>query len=202
MPDPHRTSTTLTAPHSATTAATAPSSDSLPMQIDGPGGHYDQLLRQTRAHHVELSVMADTKANILMTVSAIVIPLMLRYITDVDLRAAAMTMIFFNIMTIVLAAYVVMPKRAIIRRSRTGHPLFNPLFFGDFATMTYGEYRTAMEKVLASPEDAYEFQVREIYALGCHLARRKYRYLQLAYIAFIFGVSSSCIILMVGYFTS
>ena len=92
-----------------------------------------------------------------------------------------------------------MPKRAIIRRSRTGHPLFNPLFFGDFATMTYGEYRKVMEEVLASPERAYEYQVREIYALGRHLARRKYRYLHLAYITFILGVSSSCVIMMMTF---
>lgn len=176
-----------------------PNGEGLPMRIDQPGGHYDQLIRQTRAHHVELSAMADTKANILLTASVIAIPLMLRYLHDDELRAAAATMVLFNIVTILLAAYAVMPKWAVIRRARTGHPLFNPLFFGDFVTMSYGEYRTKMEEVMASPERAYEYPVREIYALGRHLARRKYRYLQLAYIVFIAGVLSSCVIMAICY---
>lgn len=29
------------------------------MKINNPGGHLDQMLRQTRAHHVQLSSMAD-----------------------------------------------------------------------------------------------------------------------------------------------
>jgi hypothetical protein len=37
----------------------------------------DVILRTTQQHHVQLSVMADTKANILITVSSIILTLIL-----------------------------------------------------------------------------------------------------------------------------
>src|SRR5690606_5988176 len=45
------------------------------MKINQPGGHLDQMMRQTRSHHVQLSSMADMKANFLLTMSAVVITL-------------------------------------------------------------------------------------------------------------------------------
>ena len=50
------------------------------MDIRQPGGHLDQMMRQTRAHHVQLSLMADRKANMMMTVASLLVPLSLRYI--------------------------------------------------------------------------------------------------------------------------
>ena len=49
----------------------------------------DVLLRTTQQHHVQLSVMADTKANILITVSSIILTLILGKMSDPNLRAAA-----------------------------------------------------------------------------------------------------------------
>ena len=39
------------------------------MTIHQPGAHLDHMIRQTRIHHVQLSSMADIKANMLLTVS-------------------------------------------------------------------------------------------------------------------------------------
>ena len=45
------------------------------MNIHHVGAHLDQLLRQTRQHHVQLSSMADLKANLLLTMSSLVMTL-------------------------------------------------------------------------------------------------------------------------------
>jgi hypothetical protein len=45
------------------------------MKIQQPGAHYDHMLRQTRIHHVQLSSMADIKANMLLTMSSLVVTL-------------------------------------------------------------------------------------------------------------------------------
>lgn len=60
-----------------------------PMEIRQPAGHLDQMVRQTRAHHVQLSAMADAKANMMLTISAIVGPLSIRYLQDPEFFAAA-----------------------------------------------------------------------------------------------------------------
>ena len=45
---------------------------------------------------------------------------------------------------------------------------------------------------------AYEAQVREIYLLGMFLAVKKYRFLRLAYLAFIAGLFISFVLMLVA----
>ena len=162
------------------------------MKIDHPGAHLDHLLRQTRQHHVQLSAMADSKANMMLTVASLVITLSLAHLSDPILRWAAMTLIVFCLMTVVAAAYAAMPKVPVV-----SNPRFNLLFFGDFANLSYEEYLRTMEAVMNDPNRVYEAQVREVYTLGCFLARKKYRYVRLAYALFITGLFVSGLVLVV-----
>ena len=163
-----------------------------------PGGHIDQLLRQTRWHHVQLSAMADAKANMIFTVSSVVITLSIRYITEPRIRWPAFTLIGFCLITIVMAAYAVMPKMAVFDRpSRTidAHsPAFNLLFFGDFIHLDYEHFEQAMEETLSDPARSYEVMVREIYLLGVFLGRKKYRFVRLSYLTFIAGLVVSGVV--------
>jgi hypothetical protein len=45
------------------------------MEIKQGGSHLDHLVRQTRMHHTQLSSMADMKANMLLTITSVVITL-------------------------------------------------------------------------------------------------------------------------------
>ncbi|MET0230446.1 MAG: hypothetical protein ABW186_05885, partial [Rhodanobacteraceae bacterium] len=55
----------------------------------------DVLPRTAQQHHVALSSMADTKANIIITVSSIVLTLSLGRIGDPALRPAVQTLAVF-----------------------------------------------------------------------------------------------------------
>ena len=59
------------------------------------GGALDQMMRQTGAHHVQPSLMADSKANMNPTVASIRIPLSIQYLNDPQLPSAATFMIGF-----------------------------------------------------------------------------------------------------------
>lgn len=165
------------------------------MTMEKGGGYTDQLIRQTRIHHVELSSMADVKANILLTMASVVLTLSLRYISDELLKWPILMLITFCLLTIVLATYAVMPKLPLHLRHRDGVKIddehFNPLFFGDFTGLTFEEYETMMKEVMSSPASVYKAQIREIYLLGLFLAKKKYRFVRLAYIAFIIGFVAS-----------
>src|SRR5436190_9564669 len=90
----------------------------------------DVLLRTTQQHHVSLSVMADTKANILITVSSIILTLILGKMTDPHLRAAMATLAGFIFAALLLAVISVLPKYRPLRIA-SGAPLpphFNLLF--------------------------------------------------------------------------
>ena len=168
------------------------------MEIKQRGSHLDHLVRQTRVHHTQLSSMADMKANMLLTITSVVITLSVRYITEPHLKWAIVILIAFCLMTIGLATYAVMPKIPFFFKRKTGEtiksPGFNLLFFADFVRLNYEEFESSMEEVMNDPSLTYEVQIKELYTLGMFLAKKKYRFLKLAYITFIIGAFASAII--------
>lgn len=172
------------------------------MQIKTPGNEINYLLQQTRVHHMQLSSMADLKANMLITMSSIVVTLAApRVMVDGALQWPLLMLIIFSLITILLAAYAVMPKLPFFDRRKRSLPdaqssHFNLLFFGDFSSMDYAHFAAEMEAVLNEPSRVYEIQVREIYILGTFLAHTKYRYLRLAYTTFITGLLTSVVALL------
>jgi hypothetical protein len=173
------------------------------MEIKKPSLHVDHMLRTTRLHHVQLSSMADMKANILLTMASVVITLSVRYILDPHLQWATFILILFCLSTIVLATYAVMPKTP-FKLKQESHPdvtesRFNLLFFGDFVRLEYEDYESAMETVINDPNLTYQAMVRDLYTHGLFLAKEKYRFIRLAYITFITGAVAS---VLVGFFTN
>ncbi len=146
-----------------------------------PRPSIDVLLRTAQQHHVQLSVMADTKASILITVSSIVMTIALSRSSDPQLRPALLTLAISCLVSLMLAIVAVLPtfsKRGTAR---------NILFFGHFASMTEDEFMKALENVVSSDEKIYEAAARDLYSLGTYLHRKKYRFLRLAYIALLIG---------------
>jgi len=168
------------------------------MEIKQRGSHLDHLVRQTRMHHTQLSSMADMKANMLLTITSVVITLSVRYITEPHLKWAIVVLIAFCLMTIGLATYAVMPKIPFFLKRETDEtiksPGFNLLFFADFVRLTYEEFERGMEEIMNDPSLTYQVQVKELYTLGTFLAKKKYRFLRLAYITFIIGAFASATI--------
>ena len=162
------------------------------MEIRQPGSHLDQLIRQTRSHHVRLSSMADMKANMILTLASLMIPLSIRYLDVPRVQWAAVTMIGFCVLTVILSAYAAMPKVSLRLGKRIlpniDNPMFNILFFGSFIDMDYDRFKGAMENIMNDHSMAYEVQLREVYTMGQYLSRQKYRFIMLAYISFITGV--------------
>jgi hypothetical protein len=173
------------------------------MEIKHPSLHVDHMLRTTRLHHVQLSSMADMKANILLTMASLVITLSVRYIMDVHLRWATLVLIVFCLLTIVFTSYAVMPKTPFKIKKRANPDIsgskFNLLFFGDFVQLEYEDYEAAMERVINDPNLTYEAMVRDLYTHGSFLAKGKYRFIRLAYITFIAGAVTSSLVGMISY---
>jgi len=146
--------------------------------------------------------MADMKANMLLTMSAVVITLAAPHVFKPNYQWPFLILIIFCLITVGLAAYAVMPKLPFTSKNpdhaTIDSPQFNLLFFGDFIHLDYQHYEAAMEKLMNDPSQAYEAQVREVYVLGQFLARQKYRYLRMAYLSFIAGLFASFIMMLVS----
>lgn len=174
------------------------------MQIMQHSAHLDQMIRQTRAHHVNLSALADRKANMMLTIASLMIPLSTGFLYDERSHLAAVTLIGFCVLTILLAAFAAMPKiksgKMLDPKTDLDKTTSNILFFGTFTRMSYPEYKDAMESMMNDANAVYEAQVREIYTMGQYLAQKKYRFVLFSYLSFIAGVLiSSCIYIIGSY---
>jgi hypothetical protein len=161
-----------------------PSEHRTPFSNITPRPSVDNLLRTAQQHHVQLSVMADTKASILITISSIVMTIALSRSGDPQLRPALLTLAAACLISLMLAIIAVLPTFA---ESRTRPGSRNILFFGHFASMSEQEYLAALERILSSDALIYETAVRDIHSLGVYLYRKKYRFLRFAYVALLFG---------------
>lgn len=151
-------------------------------------GTTDNLLRTAQQHHVALSSMADTKANIIITVSSIVLTLTLGRVGEPQLRVSAMILSGFTLFALLLAVLAVLPKyRPIKLRDGVLPADFNLLFFGHFGELSRQRYLEEISRVLARDGSPYATWVADIYSLGIYLAHHKYRYLRWSYFCFLSG---------------
>lgn len=155
----------------------------------------DCLLRTMQQHHVQLSTMADTKANIIITMSSITLTLVLGRLSDPILRNASLTLAIFTMLALFLAVLAVLPKyRPLKLVDGNIPPQFNLMFFGHFAELPRDRFLTEIAGALKSDGSVYETMARDTYALGWYLAHYKYRYLRLSYLFFLGGFVLACFV--------
>ncbi len=152
------------------------------------------MLRLTSENHMRLSEMADNKANILISVNAIIISVILSVLIrkiEVDRHLAIPTFIFLAsaLTTIVIAILATRPK--ITNGNFTREDILNKktnlLFFGNFFKSELEEYKWGMNTMMKDPDYLYGTLVDDIYYLGKVLGR-KYRLVRIAYSVFMIGI--------------
>lgn len=157
----------------------------------------DVMLRTSQQHHVQLSTMADIKANILITVSSIVLTMSLRQVSDPEMKLAMAVLSGFTLFALFLAVLAVLPKYRPIKLKEPDAPLppgFNLLFFGHFAELKRERFEREVANVLQGQGDVYRTMARDLYGLGYYLSHFKYRYLRLSYLFFLAGFVLSSLI--------
>lgn len=157
------------------------------------------MLRLTSENHMRLSEMADNKANILISVNAIIISVILTVLIrkiEVDTHLTIPTMIFLasSLATIVLAILATRPKitEGNFTREQILNRQTNLLFFGNFHNAKLEEYKWGMSTMMRDPNYLYGSLVDDIYYLGKVLGR-KYRLVRIAYNIFMIGILASAI---------
>ena len=154
----------------------------------------DALLRTAQQHHVALSSMADTKANIIITVSSIVLTLSLGRIGDPDLRGSVIILAVFTLAALLLAILAVLPKHRALKLDGETLPRdFNLLFFGHFAELPRERFLGEVARAMKADGSIYFTMANDLYSIGWYLAHRKYRYLRYSYLFFLAGFVLACL---------
>lgn len=152
------------------------------------------MLRLTSDNHLELSGMADGKANILISVNAIIISVILTVLLrrlEIDTHLTIPTIIFlsFSLITIVIAILATRPQitQGVFSRDDILNKKTNLLFFGNFHKASLEEYEWGMSQMMKDQDYLYGSLIKDIHHLGVVLGR-KYRLIRIAYSVFMVGI--------------
>lgn len=144
------------------------------------------LLRTTIQHHIQLSAMADLKANIVITASSLVATLAASQIEDPGNRWAAVVLMLGAVTAVILAVLAVLPSSKTVTPRKGSSPSL--LFFANFAALPEDEYVDLGQELLTDQRGMYDAQLRDLHRHGRYLATKKYRFLRLAYLSFLTGI--------------
>ncbi len=168
------------------------------------------LFRVTMRNHLKLSDIADTKANILLSVNAIIISLAIaNLIPDLTAPSDAGTtvmiptfiLMIFSVASIIGAIMSTRPNvtSGEFTREEVKNGDVNVLFFGNFHRMPYEQFEWAMHEILNNQTDVYESLMKDLYMLGVVL-NRKYYLLRITYTIFMVGIVLSVLSFIVTYY--
>ncbi|KQR93570.1 phosphohydrolase [Chryseobacterium sp. Leaf180] len=156
----------------------------------------DTLFRVTLNNHTRLSDIADSKANILLSVNAIIISVCLSVLVpklDTPKNAHLIIPTFFllvsSVLTIIFA--ILSTKPNVTKTKFTAQDVaarkVNLLFFGNFNQMKYDEYLASMHDLMRDRDYIYDSMVKDLYYLG-KVLDRKYKLLSITYQIFMAGI--------------
>ncbi|UTW61885.1 hypothetical protein KFE98_18005 [bacterium SCSIO 12741] len=159
-----------------------------------PDRGIETMFRTTSRNHLQLSAIADNKANILISINSIILSIlftvMFRKLEEYPyLVIATVLLTVFCLITIVIAILATRPhvNQGIFSKEDVIQKKNNLLFFGNFHQMPVEDYEWAMREVMADANYLYDSLIRDIYYLGVVLGK-KYRYLRIAYTVFMIGI--------------
>jgi hypothetical protein len=170
-----------------------------------PDRGVETVFRTTSRNHLRLSSIADTKANTLISVSALIISISMTILIDsLEFSSVLPTSVILLtcVFTIIFATLSTKPKvtKNTITREDISNKKGNLLFFGNFYDMKLDDYIWGMNEMLNDREYLYTSLTRDIYFLGLVL-EKKYNYLKLAYSTFMYGIVITVFTFLISLYT-
>ena len=159
----------------------------------------ETMFRNTVRTHVEFSAMADSKANIMITVNTLIISLILTnlfsemqedsqfflLIPTVMLLTVCLSCIIFGILVTKPKISTGVFSQEDIKARKT-----NLLFFGNFFNMPLDDFQWGMDEMMHDKDYLYSSMVKDFYFLG-QAVGRKFKYLRVCYSIFMYGLVAS-----------
>jgi hypothetical protein len=154
----------------------------------------ETMFRVVPRNHLDLSALADHKANIMISTNALILSLAVGFLMsklDTNPHLIVPTFILLGVCcsALVLAILATRPQvtsgtftREDIRQKKT-----NLLFFGNFHRSTLEDFDWGMKEMMRDREYLYGSMIKDLYFLGKVLGV-KYRYLRICYTVFMYGL--------------
>lgn len=172
-----------------------------------PSRGIETMFRTSYRNHIQLSEIADSKANIIISINAILMSIIISYVsgrlqTDPWLTIPAATLLVSSLIATVFAILATRPKVTSktftiedVRRSRA-----NILFFGNFVNLKRVDFQEGIRELMEDYDMLYDNMINDLYGLGLVL-EKKYRLLWYAYTIFMAGLTISVVLFLLLFFT-
>ena len=155
---------------------------------------------------MRVSGMADNKAHILLSINSIIISVVLSVLAKKLTESTFLIVPTFLLMlvcltTIVFAVLTTRPKvsKDTITEEQMMNKEVNLLFFGHFHQLEVKDYEWGVREMMQDNDYLYKTLTRDVYYLGKVLAN-KYRYLNIGYLIFMYGLIVSVAAFAISFF--
>ena len=155
--------------------------------------------------HTGLSQMADSKANILISVNSIILSILIGSLinkleTNPNLQIPMAIVSVVCVTSIVFGILATRPNvsHGTFTREDIANKKTNLLFFGNFHNMSLDDYNWGMTEMLGDKNYMNASMIKDQYFLGVVLSK-KYRYLRIAYNIFMYGLVVSVLAFVVAF---
>lgn len=179
------------------------------------GRGIDTLYRITLRNHLNLSSIADGKANMIISINTLVLSILITAGTaTLSLENLALTANFYiiapiivlmlsSLLAIIFAVLSAIPKvegATFVDQDIKQHKV-SLLFFGNFLQLEKEKYVDHLRGLKKDQELLYDDLSRDLYNLG-KVLKKKYTLLTIAYRLFMGGLISTVIVFLLAYFLS
>lgn len=163
--------------------------------------------RTALRNHIKLSDIADTKANILLSVNAIIISLLLSTLfskfdnpSNQFLIVPTIILMLSSITSMILSIIATRPNitSGEFTKEDVKNKDVNLTFFGNFHKMKLEDFEWAINELLKDKDYVYSSLTKDLYFLG-KVLDRKYRILRVTYTIFMSGMIISVIAFAVSF---
>lgn len=151
------------------------------------------MFRTTSRNHYTLNQMVDRKANIMISVNAIILSLILsRIIGTIDTfcihNAPILLMLITSVVSIIFAIIAITPSQSHgeFTEQEVREKQGNLLYFGNYHNMAFREYNWGMLQMLNDSDYLYTSMIKDLYFLG-QMLNRKYKHIRISLGVFMIG---------------
>lgn len=147
-------------------------------------------------NHINLSAIADNKANIMISVNSILISVLITFLSYRNI-AETQPMILLPVVIFLVTGLASLVSAVLSARPKVtklnndvvtgGQPVRGLAFFGNFAHLPLDRFTSEMDDMFRDGERLYETLTQDLYYLG-QVLDKKYRYLTVSYNIFMVGL--------------
>ncbi|MFT5134591.1 MAG: hypothetical protein ACI9SC_003071 [Gammaproteobacteria bacterium] len=165
----------------------------------------ETMFRVTFQNHIQMTALADAKANTLININGIIISLVIalvspRIATNSWMMVPALILTIGCMLSLGYAIFASRPRilSTVINKDMVMKNEAEILFFGNFVNMSSAEFQDTMNELLTRRNLLYDNMTRNLYFMG-KVLERKYRLLKYSYTIF-FITFAMAVVFFIGMF--